>query len=84
MYETGNRVKFTKFKIGTPYQVNSQLQPQQGNSRMEECALEYWTINGDRFENYIRDQIMVDDAAEHCGQLASHVLRNTLRISEHG
>ena len=51
---------------------------------MEECALEYWTINGDRFENYIRDQIMVDDAAEHCGQLASHVLRNTLRISEHG
>ena len=54
------------------------------NSRLEEAALEYWTINGDRFENYIRDQIMVDDAGESCGSLASQVLRNTLRISEHG
>ena len=62
------------------YQVNSEL----GEEKVEERKIEYWTINGDRFENYIRDQIMVDDAAEHCGQLASHVLRNTLRISEHG
>ena len=62
------------------YQVNSEL----NDENVDESKVEYWTINGDRFENYIRDQIMVDDAAEHCGQLASVVLRNTLRISEYG
>ena len=53
-------------------------------SRLEEAAIIYWTLNGDRFENYIRDQIMVDDVVENCGPLAGLVLRNTLRISEHG
>lgn len=44
----------------------------------------YWSINSDRFEKYLSDQIMVEDATEHCGLLAGKVLRNGLRVSEHG
>jgi len=44
----------------------------------------YWSINSDRFEKYLSDQIMVEDATEHCGSLAGKVLRNALRVSEHG
>jgi len=44
----------------------------------------YWSINSDRFEKYLSDQIMVEDATEHCGSLAGKVIRNALRVSEHG
>jgi hypothetical protein len=43
---------------------------------------QYWSINTERFQRYIRDQLIVEDAAEMFGTKPATLLRNALRVSE--
>lgn len=48
----------------------------------QDCPVEYWSVNHDRFMHYIKDQMMVEFSSKLCGDFAALVFRNVLRFCE--